>query len=319
MSPGHKRQAAERFVAEGRCSQRRACRYFRLHRSTYRYRAKEPDAWMARLRSAVRRVSGKHSAWGYAKVAKLLRDEGWQVGKKLVATLRREMGLRVPKRKPKRRRRGTTTGLPTKATHRGHVWTWDFIHDRTVRGGTLKMLTVVDEYTRENHLIHVDRRIRSDGVRRQLERLIGIHGAPEHIRSDNGSEFIHRELQEWLKWAGIKTLYIDPGSPWQNGFIESFHSRFREECLDREQFWTLSEARVVIEDWRLEYNALRPHKSLRLETPLAFARAAAAQAAGSVRATPSLRPLLDFAPLNVRYSKPKPERLRLSLPVGQFG
>lgn len=181
---------AEGFVSEQRCSGRQACRYFRLQRSTYRYQAKEPDAWMVRLRSAVRRVSEEHSAWGYAKVAKLLRDEGWRVGKKLVATLRREMGLRVPKRKPKRRRRGASTGVfATVATHRGHVWTWDFIHDRTVRGGTLKMLTVVDEFTRENHLIHVDRRVRSCDVRRQLERLIGIHGAPEHIRSDNGSEW----------------------------------------------------------------------------------------------------------------------------------
>ena len=274
---------------------------------------------MVRLRSAVRRVSEEHSAWGYAKIAKLLREEGWKVGKKLVATLRREMGLRVPKRKPKRKRRGVSTGLPTKATHRGHVWTWDFIHDRTVRGGTLKMLTVVDEYTRENHLIHVGRRIRSSEVRRQLQRLIGIHGAPEHIRSGNGSEFIQGALQDWMKWVGIKTLYIEPGSPWQNGFIESFHSRFREECLDREQLWTLSEARVVIEDWRIEYNAVRPHKSLGLETPLAFAGAAAAQAAGCGRATPSLRPLLDFAPLKERYSNPKPESLRLSLPVGQFG
>ena len=311
---------AEGFVSEQRCSGRQACRYFRLQRSTYRYQAKEPDAWMVRLRSAVRRVSEEHSALGYAKVAKLLRDEGWRVGKKLVATLRREMGLRVPKRKPKRRRRGASTGVfPTVATHRGHVWTWDFIHDRTVRGGTLKMLTVVDEFTRENHLIHVDRRVRSCDVRRQLERLIGVHGAPEHIRSDNGSEFIHRELQAWLGAAGIRALYIEPGSPWQNGFIESFHSSLRRECLDREQLWSLSEARVVIEDWRHKYNAVRPHKSLRLETPLDFARGAAAQAADSGRATPSLHPLLDFASLRERYCKPKPERLRLSFPVDQFG
>lgn len=113
-------------------------------------------------------------------------------------------------------------------------------------------------------------------MRRQLERAIAIHGAPEHIRSGNGPEFVQKELQAWLRQAGIRTLYIEPGSPWQNGFIESFHSRFREECLDREQLWTLSKARVVIEDWRLEYNAVRPHKSLRLETPLAFARDAAA-------------------------------------------
>ena len=306
-----------------------------------RYEAREPDAWMMRLRAAVRRVSGEHSQWGYEKITRLLQKEGWQVGKRLVQRLRREMGLRVPKRKPRRRRRGTSTGLPTKATHRGHVWTWDFVHDRTVRGGRLKMLTIVDEFTRENHLIHVDRRIRSCDVRRQLERLIRIHGAPEHIRSDNGSaskrsgdrlpqaarraseasQFIHGELQAWLKETGIKTLYIDPGSPWSRGrgrFIESFHSRFRAECLDREQLWTLSEARVVIEDWRREYNEKRPHKSLRLETPKAFAMAAS-QAAASGRATPSLRPQLDITSLVERYFNPNTSPTRLSYLVGQFG
>ena len=318
MSPGHKRQVAERFVEDRRCTQRQACRYFRLHRSTMRYEAREPDAWMMRLRVAVRRVSGEHSQWGYEKITRLLQNEGWQVGKRVVQRLRREMGLRVPRRRPRRRRRGTSTGLPTKATHRGHVWTWDFVHDRTVRGGRLKMLTIVDEFTRENHIIHVDRRIRSCDVRRQLERLIDIHGVPEHIRSDNGSEFIHGELQAWLKDTGIRTLDIDPGSPWQNGFIESFHSRLRTECLDREQLWTLSEARVVIEDWRREYNEKRPHKSLRLETPRAFAMAAS-QAAASGRATPSLRPQLDITSLVERYFNPNTNPTRLSYLVGQFG
>ncbi|MDF1861215.1 MAG: IS3 family transposase [Verrucomicrobiales bacterium] len=318
MSPGHKRQVAEGFVEKRRCTQRQACRYFRLHRSSMRYEAREPDAWMMRLRAAVRCVSGEHSQREYTKITRLLQDEGWQVGKRVVQQLRREIGLRVPKRKPKRRRRGTSTGLPTTATHRGHVWTWDFVHDRTVRGGRLKMLTIVDELTRENHLIHVDRRIRPCDVRRQLERLMDIHGAPEHIRRDNGSEFIHGELQAWLKEAGIKTLYIDPGSPWQNGFIESLHSRFRAECLDREQLWTLSEARVVIEDWRREYNEKRPHRSLGLETPRAFAMVAS-QAAASGRATPSLRPQLDISSLVERYSNPNTNPTRLTFPVGQFG
>ena len=139
------------------------------------------------------------------------------------------------------------------------------------------MLTVADEYTRECHLIHVARRIRSGDVLDQLFVLIEQHGAPEFIRSDNGSEFIEQSLQTWLKQAQIRTLFIDPGSPWQNGYIESFHSRFRDECLDREQLWTLTEARVVLEDWRREYNSIRPHKSLNLETPEAFARAQAGQ------------------------------------------
>ena len=270
-----------------------------MHRSTYRYQAKEPDAWRKRLRSAVKHYSLKHRRWGYPKITRLLQEDGWKVGKRMVQTIRRELGLRVPKRKPKRRRQGCSTGLPTKADHRGHVWTWDFVHDRTVRGGRLKMLTVVDEHTRECHLIHVARRIQAKDVLSQLFRLIGIHGVPEHIRSDNGSEFIEKSLQQWLFDAGIQTLYIDPGSPWQNGFIESFHSRLREECLEREQLWTLSEARVVIEDWRNEYNHLRPHRSLKLETPKGFA--AATQGGFSGRPPASLRPHLDNTTILDRY------------------
>lgn len=161
------------------------------------------------------------------------------------------------------------------------------------------MLTVVDEYTRECHLIHVARSIRAADVLNQLFRLIGQQGMPEYIRSDNGSEFIEKSLRHWLSRAEIRTLYIDPGSPWQNGYIESFHSRFREECLEREQLWTLTEARVVLEDWRREYNEERPHKSLGLETPKAFALAKQARLSG--RATPSLRARLDNAPIMERY------------------
>ena len=148
-----------------RCSQRQACRFFRLHRSTFRYQARQPDAWMMRLRAAVRRLSGKYSRWGYAKITKLLKDEGWNVGKRLIQRLRREMGLRVPTRKPRRHRAGTSTAFPVRAKYRGHVWTWDFVHDRTIKGGALKMLTLVDEYTRECHVIHVERRIRARDVR----------------------------------------------------------------------------------------------------------------------------------------------------------
>lgn len=287
------------FVTQGRCSGRQACRYFKIHRSTFRYQAKEPDAWTKHLRAAVKRYSLKHRRWGYPKITKLLQEDGWKVGKRMVQRIRRELDLRVPKRKPKRRRQGLSTGLPTKADHRGHVWTWDFIHDRTVRGGRLKMLTVVDEHTRECHLIHVARRIQAKDVLNQVFRLIELHGAPEYIRSDNGSEFIEQSLQQWLRCAGIRTLYIDPGSPWQNGFIESFHSRLREECLEREQLWTLSEARVVIEDWRIEYNHVRPHRSLKLETPKGFAMVTQGVLCG--RPPASLRPRLDNATILDRY------------------
>ena len=300
MSPGHKRQVAEGLVARGRCSGRKVCRYLKLHRSTYRYAAKEPNAWKKRRSAAVRGYSLKNRKWGYVKITRLLKNDGWSVGKRQVQRIRRELGLRLPRRKPRGRRTGRSTGLPTQATHRGHVWCWDFIHDRTVRGGRLKMLTVVDEYTRECHLIHVARRIRATDVLNQLYRLIQRHGAPAYIRSDNGSEFIEGALQSWLSDAEIRTLYIDPGSPWQNGYIESFHARFREEGLDREQLWTLTEARVVLEDWRREYNEERPHKSLGLETPKSFARTHPDGRSG--RATPSLRPDLDNTSILERYS-----------------
>ena len=161
------------------------------------------------------------------------------------------------------------------------------------------MLTVIDEYTRECHLIHVARGVRATDVLNQLFRLIELHGAPEHIRSDNGSEFIEKALRGWLYSAQISTLYIDPGCPWQNGYIESFHSRFREECLDREQLWTLSEARVVLEDWRQQYNNIRPHKSLNLETPKSFA--ATTQGVFFGQPPASLRPRLDKTSILERY------------------
>lgn len=287
------------FVAQGRCSGRQACRYFKIHRSTFRYQAREPDVWQKHLRAAVKRYSLKYRRWGYPKITRLLQEDGWKVGKRMVQRLRRELGLSVPQRRRRRRRRGHSTGLPEQAASRGHVWSWDFINGRTVRGGRLKMLTVVDEYTRECHLIHVARRIKARDVLDQLFRLICQHGAPRYIRSDNGSEFIEQRLQQWLQAAEIRTLYIEPGSPWQNGFIESFHSRLREECLDRERLWTLSEARVVIEDWREEYNHVRPHRSLQLQTPKGFA----GSLQGGVYGLPPapLRPHLDNTTLFDRY------------------
>lgn len=268
-----------------------------------------------KLKAAVRRLSRQYARWGYPKITKLLKDEGWNVvGKRLVQRLRRELGLAIPLRKPRRRRRGVSTGLPTKAEQPGHVWTWDFIHDKTVRGGSLKILTVLDEYTRECPVIHVDRHINAQTVRGIMQKVIDRNGPPQYIRSDNGSEFIESELRTWLTAMKIKTLYIEPGSPWQNGYIESFHSRFREECLNREQLWTLTEARVVIEDWRWLYNNVRPHRSLGNITPRDFAEDINTEGSGSIRATPSFHPSLDFLyqlNFNINLS-------RLTLPVDQF-
>lgn len=298
MSPGHKRQIAGFFVNRGLCSERSACRHFGLHRSTFQYEAKQPNAWLAQLKIALKRMSRLHPELGYPKITRLLKDEGWRVGARMVQRLRRELGLAIPPKKQRRKRRGISTGLPTKATHPNHVWTWDFVHDTTMRGGKLRILTVVDEYTRECRCIHVDRRINAGKVQKVMARLIEEYGSPEYIRSDNGSEFIESNLREWLSRERIKTLYIEPGSPWQNGYIESFHARLREECLIREQLRTLTEARVVVGDWRWKYNNIRPHRSLGYISPMKFAQRLnqeeSEQGSGSTPPTASFRQNLDF-------------------------
>jgi transposase InsO family protein len=253
------------------CSGRAACRILRLARSTYGYRGRTPTTGQQQLRERLRVLSERHPRYGYRRIAVLLRQEGWRVGKRQIQRLRRAEGLRVPPTRRKRVRQGISTGLPTKAAHRGHVWTWDFISDATVRGGALRMLTILDEHSRECHVLRADRSLRAADVLAWLQQAIEEHGAPAYLRSDNGSEFIAGEVQRWLAANQIQTIYIDPGSPWQNGFVESFHGRFRDECLNREQLWTLTEARVVIEDYRSEYNLRRPHSQLGYISPSCFA------------------------------------------------
>lgn len=254
------------------CSQRQACRFFDLNRSTYRYRAKYPSLRVLELEQAIVDLSQEHPELGSDKIARLVRNRGYRVSNGRVREVRREEGLVVPPPKKKQRRQGQSTGrFPQEAGHRGHVWTWDFIHDWTVKGGAFRVLSVVDEYTREVHALHVDRNIGSKKVQKVMEALVERHGAPGYIRSDNGPEFIATQLREWLADQNIRTLYIAPGSPWQNGYVESFHDKFRRECLAREIFYTLSESRVVIGDWREKYNHVRPHQSLGMATPKEFA------------------------------------------------
>jgi transposase InsO family protein len=219
----------------------------------------------------MRALSEKYPRYGYRRIAALLRQEGWAVGKRHIQRMRRAEGLRVPPTKRKIVRRGISTGLPTKANYRGHVWTWDFISDATVRGGVLKMLSILDEHTRECHVLRADRALRSADVLEWLQKAIEEQGAPQYLRSDNGPEFIAYAIQDWLKEKNVKTIYITPGSPWENAYIESFHDKLRDECLNREIFGSLWEARVVIEQWRLYFNAERPHSSLGYQTPEEFA------------------------------------------------
>jgi putative transposase len=271
VSPGHRREAARTVVATGMCSGRAVCRYLGLARSTYDYRGPTPTSKEELLRQRLLALSAEHPRYGYRRIAALLRREGWQVGKRHIQRLRRAEGLRVPPTKRKIIRRGISTGLPTTATHRNHVWTWDFIADATVRGGALKMLTILDKYTRQCHVLWAERALKAADVLHWLQKAVEQHGAPKCLRSDNGSEFIAKIVQRWLKENRIKTIYIEPGSPWQNGFVESFHGRFRDECLNREQLWTLTEARVVVGDFRRKYNQVGPHSRLGYESPAAFA------------------------------------------------
>jgi putative transposase len=257
-------------AAEG-CSQRQVCRVFRLHRSTYRYRTKTLSLSKQLVDQSIVELSREHAELGADKIGRLARNEGLRVSNARVREVRREEGLTVPPPKKKRRRAGQSTGRhPQKASYRGHVWSWDFIHDWTVKGGAFRVLSVVDEYTRETHGLHVDRHIGAKKVCEVMKQLIGQHGAPRYIRSDNGPEFVANLMRDWLENEGIKTLYIDPGSPWQNGYVESFHDKFRRECLGREMFYTLSESRVVIADWHQKFNEVRPHRSLGMRTPKEF-------------------------------------------------
>ena len=268
VSPSHKRRAVQAVVDAGLCSQRRACRYLGLHRSSHRHPGKPPSEWLLRLHQQVEHLSCRYPRLGYRKLVRLLCQEGWQVGRKLVQRLRREHGLRVQRWTKRPRRRGKSTGtIPTRAERMNHVWSWDFISDRTDNGGKLRILSVIDEHTRECLALHVARQLTAADLITVIERLVAQRGVPDHVRSDNGSEFVARTLQTWLAARHVKTLYIEPGSPWQNGHVESFHGSLRDECLDRELMLSVAEARVVIEDYRRHYNEERPHGGIGYRTP----------------------------------------------------
>jgi transposase InsO family protein len=217
-------------------------------------------------------LSRRHPRRGYRGITQLLRRDGVVVNAKCVQRIRRVAGLQVPLKQRKTRRLKASSDERQRALHRNHVWSWDFIEDQTERGQRFRMLTVIDEHTREWLAAHVAWSIRAVDVIAVLEKTIALHGAPEHIRSDNGSEFIAYAVRDWLKERNIQTLYIRPGSPWENGYIESFHGKLRDELLNRELFGTLAEAGVIIEQWRREYNEERPHSSLGYQTPREFAR-----------------------------------------------
>ena len=199
----------------------------------------------------------------------MLKREGWQVNHKRVERIWRREGLKVPQKQPKRGRLWLNDGscVRLRPEHKDHVWSYDFVLARTDEGRAFRILNIIDEYTRECLSILVKRKISSQEVIDQLFHLFIFRGIPGHIRSDNGSEFTAREVRGWLGRLGVKTLYIEPGSPWENGYIESFNGKLRDELLNREIFTTLTEAKILIEEWRREYNQIRPHSSLGYRPP----------------------------------------------------
>jgi transposase InsO family protein len=249
-------------------SERRACAVLGQHRSTQRQPPRGRDDEAA-LTAEIVALARQHGRYGYRRITALLRRAGWRVNAKRVERIWRREGLKVPQRQPKRGRLWMADGscIRLRPEHAGHVWAYDFVEDRTHDGRKFRMLTVIDEFTRECLAIVVARRLTSDDVLAALTALFIERGPPEHIRSDQGPEFIATVVRDWLGRLGVATLFIEKASPWENGYNESFNGKLRDELLDREIFYSLAEARVLIERWRRHYNTERPHSSLGYRPP----------------------------------------------------
>ena len=249
-------------------SERRACRLLGQPRSTQRREPYVPDDEPALVKRMVE-LAAEYGRYGYRRITAMLRAEGWHVNHKRIERLWRREGLKVPSKQPKRGRLWLNDGscIRLRPEHKDHVWAYDFVHDRTHDGRPLRMLTLVDEFTRECLAIDVARRMTSEDVLERLTDLFIHRGVPDHIRSDNGAEFTAKAVREWLAKVGVRTLFIEPGSPWENGYIESFNGKLRDEMLNGEIFYTLREAKVLIERWRQHYNRIRPHSSLGYRPP----------------------------------------------------
>lgn len=258
----------EHVSSELHVSQRRACRVLDQARSTQRRRVEvrnDEDA----LTGKIVQLASCYGRYGYRRITALLRHEGWRANHKRVERIWRSEGLKVPKKQPKKGRLWLNDGscVRLRPAYKNHVWSYDFIHDRTRDGRGIRIMTVIDEYTRECLALKTKRNLKSEDVLSVLDDLFIRRGIPEHIRSDNGSEFTAEVVRNWLGMLKIKPLHIEPGSPWENGYVESFHGRLRDELLNAELFDTLWEAQVLIEQWRRDYNTIRPHSSLGYRPP----------------------------------------------------
>ncbi|NJO33758.1 MAG: IS3 family transposase [Rhodospirillales bacterium] len=266
--PRRRRACVDHVKEKLSVSERRACAALGHHRSTQR-RPPKGRADDAALTADIIELAKTYGRYGYRRITALLRAAGWLVNVKRVARIWRREGLKVPMKQPKRGRLWLNDGscVRLRAEWRNHVWAYDFVEHRTHDGRKMRMLCVVDEYTREALAIRVARRLRSSDVIDVLADLMLTRGAPEHVRSDNGSEFAATAVREWIAGVGSKTAFIEPGSPWENGYVESFNGKLRDELLNGEIFYTLREAQVLIEAWRRHFNAVRPHGSLGWRPP----------------------------------------------------
>jgi putative transposase len=258
----------EHAKAEIGLPERRICRAIGQARSTQRYERKVADDEMA-LRERIVALASEYGRYGYMMITGMLKNEGWKVNHKRVYRIWREEGLKVPRRQPKKKRLWLNDGscIRLRPAYRNHVWSYDFVSERTTDGRPLKILTIIDEYTRECLAVDVARHIRSGNVIERLADLFVEKGVPKHIRSDNGPEFTAKAVRKWLQRLRVKPLFIAPGSPWENGYIESFNGKLRYELLNVEVFDTLLEARVLTTRWKRQYNTLRPHSSLGYRPP----------------------------------------------------
>lgn len=256
------------MVAKISVSERRACLVLGQHRSTQR-KIPEGRADEDVLTRTIISLASRFGRYGYRRIHWLLVQQGWEVGLNRVKRIWRREGLRVPSKQPKRGRLWLNDGscIRLRPTHGNHVWSYDFVQDRTHDGRAFRMLTVIDEYSRACLAIHVKRKLNSQDVLHVLGKLFVRHGPPEHIRSNNGPEFVALAVRTWLDRLKVRTLFITPGSPWENGYNESFNGKLRDECLNPEIFYTLREAQVLIEQWRRFYNTERPHSSLGYRPP----------------------------------------------------
>ena len=244
-------------------SERRVCRAISQVRSTQRYKP-IPNPFKEKLRERVIDLAKEYGRYGYRTITSMLNMEGWDVGKDRIYTIWREEGLKVPAKQPKKGRLWLHDGscIRKRPEYKNHVWSYDFMFDRTHDGRQIKILNIIDEFTRECLASYTARRIRSQDVILVLADLFLKHGIPQYLRSDNGPEFISKTIRKWLSNLKIQPLFIEPGSPWENGYIESFNEKMRDQFLNGEIFYSLREAQILIERWRRHYNNVRPHSSL---------------------------------------------------------